>query len=160
MQVAASMPATTTVPRIRREAAPAPWRDPERHAAEDEGERRHEDGPEPELRALKRGLDQGFALLEFGLRELDDQDRVLGREADEHDEADLGVDVEVEVPQEEAEQRADDGDGDREQHAERQRPALVEGGQNQEDEDEREHEDPAASCPEAFFSWYERSDQS
>ena len=28
-------------------------------------------------------------------RELDDQDRVLGRQADQHDEADLGQDVDV-----------------------------------------------------------------
>ena len=48
------MPLITTVPRMRREAAPDPVGDPQRHAAEDEGERGHQDRPQPQLRAFER----------------------------------------------------------------------------------------------------------
>ena len=65
----------------------------ERADAEDEGDGGHEDGAEAEFGGDDGGVDDGFALLEVLLGELDDEDRVLGGEADEHDEADLDVDV-------------------------------------------------------------------
>ena len=40
-----------------------PGGDPERHAAEDEGEGRHQDRPQAEPRALERGVDERTALL-------------------------------------------------------------------------------------------------
>src|SRR5450756_1224493 len=116
-------------------------RDPQRHAPEDEREGRHEDGAKAELRALKRGLDEVFALLELRFREFDDQDRVLGREADEDDEADLPVDVEVIVAKDESEKTAEDRDGHREKHAQGEGPTFVEGCEDEKDEDERETED-------------------
>ena len=91
------MPLMTTVPRTRREAAPAPVGDPQRQAAEDEGERRHQDRPQPHLGAFERRRHQVGAVLAPRLGELDDQDGVLGGEPDQHDDADLGVDVEVEL---------------------------------------------------------------
>ena len=77
-------------------------------------------------------------------REFDDQDRVLGGEADQHDEADLGQDVDVHAAPEQA------GDGGEQAHRhdqhdrERQRPALVLRRQHQEDEDDRGDEDEQA----------------
>jgi len=115
--VAASMPETTTVPMTDGPRRRRRWR-PQRNAAEDERERRHEDGAEPQARALERGVDDGPAFLELGLRELDDEDRVLRGEADQHDEADLRIDVVVEMPRHEAEERAQHRHGHAEEHAE------------------------------------------
>ena len=97
ISVAVSMPVITTVPRMRRAAAPDPLADPERHAAEDEGERRHQDRPQPQLCTFERGGHNVEAMLDAQLGELDNQDRVLRREADQHDDADLRVDVVVEA---------------------------------------------------------------
>ena len=58
ISVAASMPVITTVPRMRRDAAPEPLGDPQRHAAEDERERGHQDRPQPQPRAFERRVDQ------------------------------------------------------------------------------------------------------
>ena len=41
--------------------------DPERHAAEDEGERRHQDRPQAQPRALERGVDEVLPLLDSTL---------------------------------------------------------------------------------------------
>ncbi len=65
-------------------------------------------GRKAQLGPFERGLDHRLALLELRLRELDDEDGVLGREADEHDEPDLRVDVVVEVPRHQAEEGAED----------------------------------------------------
>ncbi len=96
---------------------------PEREAAEDERERRHRDRTQAQPRAFERGVDHGSSVVELELRELDDQDGVLRREADEHDQTDLRVDVVVEVARQQAEERAEDGDGHAEKDAEGQRPA-------------------------------------
>ena len=45
--------------------------------------------PKARPRSVHRGLAGSGAFLLLLARELDDQDRVLGREADENDEADL-----------------------------------------------------------------------
>ena len=82
------------------------------------------------------------ALLEELLGELDDEDRVLGGETDEHDEADLHVDV---VDQGRAmatrRERAEDGHGNGEQDDERQREALVLGREREIDDEQAEAED-------------------
>jgi hypothetical protein len=56
---------------------------------------RHEDGAQSQAACLqhRRHRIQPFGLL--GPRELDDKDRILRRQPDEHDEADLGEDVVV-----------------------------------------------------------------
>ena len=74
-------------------------------------------------------------------RELDDQNRVLGRQADQHDEADLGEDVDVLPVQRHAEQRAQQAHRHDQDDGERQRPALVLRRQHQEDEQHRQRED-------------------
>ena len=91
--VAKSMPANTPVPSECRLPAPAPLRDHQRRDAEDEGERGHENRPEPLARRLDRGLAQAGAPVPDLVGELHDQDRVLGREPHHRDQADLEVDV-------------------------------------------------------------------
>ena len=89
------MPENTAVPSVWRSSAPAPIAQTSGIDAEDEGERRHQDRAQPQ----PRGFDRGRAaiaspVLEL-LGELDDQDRVLRREPDQHDEADLREDIVV-----------------------------------------------------------------
>ena len=64
-------------------------REDQRHHAEDERERGHEDRPQAQARAGERRVEQRRPALVLGLRELDDEDGVLGGEADDHHEADL-----------------------------------------------------------------------
>ena len=113
----------------------------ERKHAEDEGEGRHEDRPQADAGARERGVDQGRAALVLDLRELHDQDRVLGREADHHDQADLREHVQLEMGEPERGDGAEDRDGRAEQHAKRQRPAFVQCGQQQEHDEQGEAED-------------------
>ena len=68
-------------------------REHERQHAEDERERRHQDGAEADARGMDRGVLDRLALLAQGLRELDHENRVLAREADEHHQADLAEHV-------------------------------------------------------------------
>src|ERR1700678_3737676 len=65
----------------------------ERANAEDERDGGHQDGTKAELGGFDGGFDDGAALREELLGELDDEDRVFRRETNEHDEADLDVDV-------------------------------------------------------------------
>ncbi len=95
ISVAASMPLITTVPRIRRAAAPEPVA--------------IHSGTQPRMNAndvIRIGRSRSRApssaastdvlpFVEPRLGELDDQDRVLRRQPDQHDDADLRVDVEV-----------------------------------------------------------------
>ena len=110
MRVAASIPPMTVVPMIRRATAPDPDARPERDAAEDEGEGGHDDRPQTQARAFERGFHEWLAAFVFELGELDDQDGVLRRETDEHDEADLRVDVVLHSPRPKRGERAEDGD--------------------------------------------------
>src|SRR5262245_132180 len=112
----------------------------QRHDAEDEGEGGHQDRTQAEPGGAERGVDDGLALVVFLLGELDDEDGVLRRETDQHDEADLREDVVVETPPPERGERAEDGDRDAQQHAEGERPALVLRRQDQEHRKQREAE--------------------
>ena len=67
--------------------------DHERDDADDKGDRRHHDRPEARFGGALGGRRNRKTLLAQLIRELDDQDRVLAREPDEHDEADLRVHV-------------------------------------------------------------------
>ena len=103
---------------------------------------RHEDRTQPG----SGSLDHGAQLLRAGLlqmiRELDDQDAVLGHESDQRDEPDLTVDVE----------RGDSHEGEEQRPAQRQRrragqdheriaEALELRREHEVDEDRREQED-------------------
>ena len=82
----------------------------QRNRTEDEGDCRHQHGTEAHVAAFDRGFDKALAGFVALLGELDDQDGVLGGQADEQDEADLTVDVEGEAERIDAEDRAEDGD--------------------------------------------------
>ena len=71
----------------------------QRHDAEDEGERGHQDRPQPQPARLQRRFAPRHARLLALLGELDDQDGVLARQADQHHEADLREDVHVHAGQ-------------------------------------------------------------
>jgi hypothetical protein len=116
-------------------------RQDQRHHAEDERERRHEDRPEPQPRGGQRGVHEARATLVLLLGELHDQDGVLRREADDHHEADLREHVELEAGDPERADRAQQRDRGAEQDAERQRPAFVLRRQQQEHDEQREAED-------------------
>ncbi len=113
----------------------------ERADAEDEGDRGHQDGAEAEFGGFDGGLGDGSALLEELLGELDDEDRVFGRETDEHDEADLNVDVVDEAAEVDEGERAEDRHGNGEQDDERQREGLVLGRESEIDDEQAEAED-------------------
>ena len=90
------MPQNTAVPSAMRISAPAPVAMYERHHAQDEGERGHQD--RPQAQAGRPRPPPGTRSMPCSSQlagELDDQDGVLGRQADQHDEADLREDVVV-----------------------------------------------------------------
>ena len=90
------MPKKTAVPSAWRISAPAPLASDQRQHAEDEREAGHQDRPQAQSRGLDRGVERGHSLvLLLLLGELDDQHRVLRRQAGQHDEADLREDVVV-----------------------------------------------------------------
>src|SRR5262245_47382314 len=59
----------------------------ERHHPENERQRGHEDRPQPDTRRLDGRFDHRHAAAAQLLGEFNDQDRVLGREADQHDQS-------------------------------------------------------------------------
>ena len=88
------MPLNTLMPSDLRALAPAPGREDERQHAENEGEGRHQDRPEPEARGVDGGFENGLAVLDAALaRDLDDQNAVLGRQRDQQHEADLRIEI-------------------------------------------------------------------
>ena len=113
----------------------------QREDAEDEGERRHQDRAQAHARRMDRRLLQRLAALVEDLGELDDQDRVLARQADQHHQADLAEHVVGEPAQRLRRERPEDRERHHQHHREGQAPALVERGQTQEHDDQRERED-------------------
>ena len=139
--VEASMPPATEVPTELRAPAPAPVATASGSTPRMKANDVIRIGPQPDAAGLDRGVEDRQAALAQLLGELDDQDRVLGREADQHDEADLAEDVVGEPAQQLRAQAAEDGQGHAEQDDERQHPALVLRGQHQVHEDQAERED-------------------
>jgi hypothetical protein len=90
------MPKKTAVPSAWPHFGAGALADEQRDDAEDEGEARHQDRAQAQTAGFDR---RGEAILAVAILnlfgELDDQDRVLAREADEHYEADLREDVVV-----------------------------------------------------------------
>ena len=88
------MPENAVMPIDFRALAPAPVASTSGTHAEDEGKRRHQDRPEPRPRRLDGGFQQRLAIAHVQFeRHLDDQDGVLGRQRDQQDDADLGIEV-------------------------------------------------------------------
>ncbi|CAB3763182.1 hypothetical protein LMG29739_04052 [Paraburkholderia solisilvae] len=121
--------------------------DRKRHAAENERERGHHDRPQTLFRRDHRRIENGLAALAVQHRELEDQNRILRGERNQHRQADLEVHVVVEPAQQDREQRAEQRERHRHQHAERQVPLLVLCGKDQEHhhDAEREHEPRGAA---------------
>ena len=113
----------------------------ERQHAHHEGQRGHQDRTQPQPARLDGRLHRRAARELELARELDDQDGVLRRQADQHDETHLAVDVIGEPARPLGGQRAEDGERHPEQDDERQDEALVLGRQRQVDEQQRQAED-------------------
>ena len=100
---------------------------------------------------LDRRLDQRLALRAQILGEFDDQDGVLGREADDGDQADGEIDVVRQAAQRRREHRAADAERHRQQHRERNGPAFIERGEQQEHHQHRQRRaGTAPASPTAF----------
>ena len=117
----------------------------QRHHAKDETQGGHQNRTEPQPRRLPSRFERRLALLPELVGELDDENRVLCRQTDQQDEADLGVDVVVEAPGQGQNRGAEDRHRHREDDAEGQGPTLVLGGQEEVDEDDGQREDEPCS---------------
>ena len=95
--VTPSMPPNTAVPSVRRISAPAPSDKHQRHHAQNEGERCHHDRPQPQPAGGQRGVVPAHARLPPSAGKLDDQNRVLARQADQHHEADLRENIDIQM---------------------------------------------------------------
>ena len=113
---------------------------PREHAG-DEGDAGHQDGAEPQPAGLERRFDDVHAFVLFLAGGLHDEDGVLAREADEHDQADLGEDVVVGALQHHADHRAEQAHPHDEEDGERQGEALVSRGEDEQHEEEAQRED-------------------
>src|SRR5438445_7082480 len=113
----------------------------ERADAEDEGDGGHQDGAEAEFGGLDGSVDDGPALLEELLRELDDEDRVFRGETDEHDETNLDVDVVDQAAKCDERERAENGHWNGERDDERKREGLILSRECEIDDEQTEAED-------------------
>src|SRR5712664_1935429 len=66
---------------------------PERHAAENERKRGHQNRTQTKSCPLERSVNEGFSLFVLILSELNDKNRVLCGQTDKHHQPDLRVDV-------------------------------------------------------------------
>ncbi len=141
--VEATMPPATVVPMELRPAAPAPVARARGSTPRMKAQRSHENGPQADARRLHRGVHDGEAAFAQLLGELHDQDGVLGREADEQDQAHLAEDIVGEAADELRGQGAEDREGHAQQNDEGQDERLVLRGQDQVDEEHAQREDQA-----------------
>jgi hypothetical protein len=100
------MPPATAMPSGARASPPAPRPNAIGTMPAIVEDCRHEDGPEARDRGLTRGCDEVLALLAELVGELDDEDRILGHEADQHDESDLAEQVDVPPTSSQGDERA------------------------------------------------------
>jgi len=110
-------------------------RDGERGNAQDERERGHQDRAQARTGGVHRGFAGGGTFLFFLARELDDQDGVLGSQADENDEADLRQDVDGHAARQQAGDRGEQTHRQDQDDRHRQLPAFVLGDENEEDKE-------------------------
>ena len=109
-----------------------------RQHAEAEGERGHHDRSEAKFGAFERGRNEVHALLDAILGKLDDEDGVLGGEAERGQQTDLEVNVVGLAHEAGGNDTADRAQGQCEKYRHWDRPTLVEGGQAEEDHEDRE----------------------
>src|SRR5215831_7817906 len=127
---------------------------PKRHTTQNESEGSHQDGAQTQPGAFERGFRKGVAFLVTGLCKLHDEDGVLGRESDQHDQPDLGVHVIFEAKpgivledkqvddsaDQQSRESAEDGDRHTEQYAKGKRPTFIERCEDQEGKKDRQAE--------------------
>jgi len=116
-------------------------RSPEWEASEDEGQRRHDDGTEAQASCPKGGFRNTLTAFVVGLCEFDDEDGVLGGEANQHDQTDGRKDVVFKQSYMECDVRSKNRDGSAEENAKGQCPARIERRKDEEDEEQGERED-------------------
>src|SRR5262249_26588236 len=100
--------------------------------------------PKPLVGGLHRRVAERASLVPELAGELDDEDRVLRREADHYQQADLEVHVARLAAEPHAEEGTEGAERNAEQHGERDRPALILRRQHQEHHDEAEQQNQAA----------------
>src|SRR5215469_8639083 len=113
----------------------------QRQDAEDKRERRHENGAQAKFGGFDRGFGDRSSLFQQLLGELDNQNRVLRRESDQHHQSDLHVNIIHQPAQRDEQQRSQYSHWDGEQNNERQREALVLRGQSEIDHQQSQAED-------------------
>ena len=119
--------------------------------AEDEGQGGHDDGAEAQAGAFQGGFQHVEAFRPLLGGELDDQDGVLRRQADQHHQADLEVDVVGHAADHHRRQGAEEGEGHGQDHRQGQGPLLVLGRQDQEHHDDAEAEGDGGGGAGALF---------
>src|SRR6266446_1550506 len=127
---------------------------PQWDTTQDERKRSHQDRPQAKPGACERRVHHGSSVLEFVFGELDDQNRILCRKTDKHDQSDLRINIALDLdhvtlhegteqytPQPQHGKRSEYGYRRTQQDTEWQRPAFVGCGQNQKNKQQREPED-------------------
>src|SRR3984957_1325678 len=103
----------------------------QRQHAQDEGKRGHQNRAQADTGGFDGGVDNAAALFAQLLREFDNQDGILARKANEHDQADLAVDVVLLTAQRLRADGAQQRGRNCEQHDKRKRKAFVLRGERQ-----------------------------
>ena len=107
-----SSPPTTARPSGRRAPPPAPQPSAIGMRGHQRRHRRHHDRPEPDQARLVDRFERRLAFAALRLEgEVNHHDAVLLHQADEHDDADEGVQAQVHAEDQQRQQRADAGDG-------------------------------------------------
>src|SRR5271156_222714 len=109
---------------------------PQRHTAQDKSEGSHQDWAQSQSCASQGRFEQRLPAVVLNLGKFHDEDGILRRQTDQHDQTNLGVHVIFKVAKEEREESPEHCDRNAQQHAERQRPALVLCRHNEEDDEE------------------------
>ncbi|MNT14444.1 hypothetical protein D3C72_1494510 [compost metagenome] len=113
----------------------------QRHDTGDEGQRRHHNGTQPQSTRFHHRIHGGPSLCLECPGELDDQNRVLGRQPHQDDQADLHEHVVVAPHQPDPADRAEQTHGHDQQHRQRQQPAVVLRGKDKVGEQHTQRED-------------------
>ncbi len=112
----------------------------QRQHAEDKCHRRHQDRTKPQVAGRNHGVGRAPALGLQVLGKFDDQDRVLGAQADDGDQAHLEVNIVRQVAQVGADQGAEYAERDHQQDRDRDRPAFIQRGQGKKYRQQRKAE--------------------
>ena len=104
----------------------------------DKSNRGHQDWAKAKPACFNRRFERRFALVLLHLREFDDQNSVLAREADQDDKADLGENVVIAAADPDASDGEQQAHGYDQDDRERQAETFVLGGQDEEDQQDAE----------------------